>query len=125
MKRKKLEAEVRALNDALNEVAYTANQRITNLEQAATEADTWAGDVNTRIRALEQVQDERRAYPDGQPAGIVSPHVKANLDALASWCVAESQRLPGYATGTEKLLTDLHARILVAMAGGDVEPPLP
>lgn len=78
--------------------------------------EEWAGTVNARLAALEAPA----AYPDGAPPGVVSPHVRANLEALASWCA----QAPG--EDCEFALTRLHAWIMVALAGGDVErPPAP
>lgn len=87
------------------------------------EIDAWAGTVNDQLAILRSRLDTPEAYPDGAPPGVVSPHVKENLKALGAWCTWEITRLPDGAPGTERILTELHARIMLAMAGGDVAPP--
>jgi hypothetical protein len=78
--------------------------------------EEWAGTVNARLAALEAPQ----AYPDGAPPGVVSPHVARNLAAIRAWCS------PTFTWGdTRTALDKIDALIVVALAGGDVDPPPP
>lgn len=89
-------------------------------EALLAQIDEWAGAVNQRLAFLEAEAQQTTAYPDGAPPGIVSPHMKANLEALAQWADPE---LWSQDTPCERILTDVLARIQVALAGGDVRPP--
>lgn len=83
--------------------------------------EEWAGTVNQRLAALEAPA----AYPDGAPPGVVSPHVRANLEALTAWTDPYRWKTTS-PSGVEQLLTRIHAQVQVALAGGDVIfPPGP
>ena len=96
------------------------------IEQRLAEFNEWAGIVNHRLAALEST---RPVYADGAPPGVVSPHAKQNLEALAEWCTTRwytsyGPQAEARDEAIEFALTQLYGKIMVALAGGDVDRPL-
>lgn len=61
--------------------------------------------------------------PSTVPDGVVPPHVRRNLDALAQWTSPDRWTLEGDATNqarTRAMLDHLHGLVMRAMAGEDV-----
>lgn len=67
-------------------------------------------------------------HPSEHPPGVVSPHVRKNLDALAEWTNPErwqsaTNAPPDEVARLRTVLDHIHGLVMIAMAGEDVPRP--